>query len=334
MIAVDLGPKDGGTRAAGTVVARTADVRSAATGGWRPLAGAALLDRLRVTGRRRPVADPALAQHLREVMEAETRAGSTGGCGSGGGCGSSDRPSSGPVLGHRVVLTKDRLTALLAGEAPSDALAPRPFEPSAALVCGSLIDALFRQLVTVGSIGDPIADGLAALSVDERQCDLVRWIEGLPVPTFGELRAEVTRQADGLVRRWPPLDPAWLPRTQEALRATLCGGSVELSGRVDLAVGRPGGDEASVAIVEIKTGVRRLEHRADLHFYALIETLRRPAPPFVVATYYTRTGELDVDPVTDGLLLAAARRTRSGVEHLCATGAVACERKAASGARD
>ncbi len=42
------------------------------------------------------------------------------------------------------------------------------------------------------------------------------------------------------------------------------------------------------------------------------KTLRSPAPPFVVATYYTRTGELDVDPVTDELLAAAARRTMAG----------------------
>jgi hypothetical protein len=32
----------------------------------------------------------------------------------------------------------------------------------------------------------------------------------------------------------------------------------------------------------------------------------------VVATYYTRTGELDVDPVTDELLVGAARRTLMG----------------------
>ncbi len=130
------------------------------------------------------------------------------------------------------------------------------------------------------------------------------------------LRAEVERQADGLVRRWPALEPAWLPRTQEALRVGLAGGAVELSARVDLAVGRPAEDRSSVAIVEVKSGLRRIEHRADLHFYALIEALRSPAPPFVAATYYTRTGELDVDPVTEDLLAAASRRTLAGTRVL------------------
>ncbi len=96
----------------------------------------------------------------------------------------------------------------------------------------------------------------------------------------------------------------------------LAGGAVELSARVDLAIGRPAEDLASVAIVEVKSGSRRAEHRADLHFYALIESLRNPAPPFAVATYYTRTGELDVDPVCEELLVAAARRTLAGIRTL------------------
>jgi hypothetical protein len=96
----------------------------------------------------------------------------------------------------------------------------------------------------------------------------------------------------------------------------LADGAVELSARVDLAIGAPAPDEASVAIVEIKSGMRRAEHRADLHFYALVESLRSPAPPFVVATYYTKTGELDVDPVSEELLVGAARRTLAGARLL------------------
>ena len=91
---------------------------------------------------------------------------------------------------------------------------------------------------------------------------------------------------------------------------------MELAARVDLALGGPPADEASVALVEIKSGTRRVEHRAELHFYALVETLRSLAPPFVVATYYTRTGELDADPVTPELLTAAARRPCTGARSL------------------
>jgi hypothetical protein len=215
-----------------------------------------------------------------------------------------------------LVVTKDRLTRVLACEAhQADAdFGERP--PTIAMACGAIVDVLFRQLVTVGSIADPMADGLAALSVDDHQRALVSWIERLPGSERDQLHAEVDRQAGGLCRRWPSLEPAWLPRTQQALRVPLAGGAVELSARVDLAIGAPAADEASVAIVEIKSGMRRAEHRADLHFYALVESLRSPAPPFVVATYYTRTGELDVDPVSEDLLVGAARRTLAGTRLL------------------
>jgi hypothetical protein len=219
-------------------------------------------------------------------------------------------------VGPTLVVTKDRLTRALGCDAHRQDSAYGDRVPTVALACGALVDVLFRQLVTVGTITDPMGDGLAALSVDDRQQALVAWIERLPAVDGAELRAEVERQAEGLRRRWPRLESSWLPRTQESLRAPLLGGSVELSARVDLSIGRPPTQEASVALVEVKSGGRRAQHRTDLHFYALIETLRSQAPPFVVATYYTRTGELDVDPVTEELLAAAARRTVIGTRAL------------------
>lgn len=215
-----------------------------------------------------------------------------------------------------LVVTKDRLTRVLACEAHQVVAEFGARPPTIAMACGAIVDVLFRQLVTVGSIGEPMVDGLAALSVDDHQRALVSWIERLPGPERDQLHAEVDRQAGGLCRRWPSLDPSWLPRTQEAFRVPVAGGTVELSARVDLAIGAPATDEASVAIVEVKSGVRRAEHRADLHFYALLESLRSPAPPFVVATYYTRTGELDVDPVSEELLVGATRRTLAGTRLL------------------
>ncbi len=214
------------------------------------------------------------------------------------------------------MVTKDRLhRALACGEhAGSGGFGQRTF--STALACGALVGALFRQLVTVGFVDDAMADGMAALAVDDRQAELVAWIDQLTGPEHQELAAEVERQAEGLRRRWPALDPSWLPRTQEAMRIRLAGGTVELSARVDLAIGRPAREEASVALVEVSSGIPRVEHRADRHFYALLEALRNSAPPFVVATYYTRTGELDVDPVTDELLVVAARRTLAGARRL------------------
>ncbi len=269
---------------------------------WRPLAGSALLERLRVTGRPRPPVDPELAGHLRDTMERAFLA----------DLGTGPDHRSGPML----VVTKDRLTRVLACEAHHVASEFGDREPTAALACGALMDVLFRQLVTVGSVGEPLEEGLAALRLDDRQRDLATWVDRMGEAQRDELRLEVERQVQGLRDRWPVLSPAWLPRTQETMRVGLAGGAVQLAARVDLALGGPSVDKASVALVEIKAGARRVEHRADLHFYALVETLRSRTPPFVVATYYTRTGELDTDPVSAELLAAAARRTLAGARSL------------------
>jgi PD-(D/E)XK nuclease superfamily len=272
---------------------------------WQPLAGDALLERLRVTGRPRPLLDPTMSQRLRDRLDEALVSHIP------------PDPDRAPI-----VVTKDRLTQVLTCEAHHVASQFGERRPSQAMACGALIDSLFRQLVATGRIDDPMADGLAALSVDDHQQALVDWIEALPPPQRSELTLEVERQATGLVDRWPALSPGWLPRTQESIKASLGGGRVLLSARVDLAIGRPAVHHASVGIVELKSGKRRAEHRADLHFYALIEALRSPAPPFMVATYYSRTGELDVEPVGEDLLVAAARRTIAGVEalHRLATG--------------
>ncbi len=284
------------------------------TAGWRPLGGGDLLDRLRVTGRRRPDADPELADRLRCAVERGLSSGDTSGCGRSGEPAPSvpAQPRSVPAL----VVTKERLTRALACEVHRTVTGPGGGDPTIAMAVGALVDVLFRQLVTVGSIDDPMADGMAALTVDGRQDPLTAWIERLAPGDRAELRVEVERQVHALRRRWPRLDPGWLPRTQESLRTRLAGGAVELATRVDLAIGRPAVHEASVALVEVKSGARWQQHRADLHFSALIETLRSSVPPFVVATYYTRTGELDVDPVTEELLSAAARRTVVGTRVL------------------
>jgi hypothetical protein len=267
---------------------------------WRPLAGDALLDRLRFTGRRRPPVDPDLARRLRARLEDGVTA---------------EEGGVGP--GVPVVVTKARLAGALDGVATLGQGDRQDPVPSPALACGALVDTLFRQLVTVGTIGDPMTDGLAGLEVDGHHGELLVWIDRMPPADRTELEGEVTRQALGMQERWPVLDPGWLPRTRQRMRVPLLGGRVELVTRVDLAIGRPAVAEASVALVEVRSGDHRPVHRAELHYDALVETLRTGAPPFVVATYATRTGELDAEPVTEQLLEEAVERTAAGAVLLC-----------------
>jgi hypothetical protein len=231
--------------------------------------------------------------------------------------------ASGLVHPDPLVVTRERLARALCCCAHDEGPLYGEREPSVALACGALLSVLFRQQVTVGTVGDPMTDGIAALSLDHQRADLVSWIEGLTGPAREELREEVERQAGALARRWPPLEASWLPRTHESMQVGFAVGSVVLSARVDLAIGRPAEREASVAVLELVSGARRAVHRADRHFAALLETLRHSASPFVVATYYTSSGELDVEGVTEELLTTAARRVIAGVHVLRAHDRVA-----------
>lgn len=294
-----------------------------------PLAGDAILDRLRLAGRSRPAVDPSLAADLVDAVEEGL---ADLGIGPGRLPGLEQRlalawapgtPDPWADLhdaapGGRLLVTPDRLRRALACPDHRDGVgsAARPW--SLPLAVGALVGALFAQLVATGTVDDPMTDGLAALALDDHQTPLVAWIAELPPHEHAELAAEVARQASALRARWPRLDPAWLPRTREVVRTGLAGGAVELLARVDLALGQPARDVSSVALVDVVTGPRRAEHPADRAFAALVETVRTGAAPFATATYATRSGELDVDPVTPELLVGAARRLLAGVGELVA----------------
>jgi hypothetical protein len=112
---------------------------------------------------------------------------------------------------------------------------------------------------------------------------------------------------------WPPIRRSWRPRVESAAGALLCGGRIELRGRVDLTLGAPEGTRANVFIVDFKTGREHDHHIQDARFYALIETLSRGAPPYRVATYYLDSGTYRSEDVTADVLEVARRRTVAGV---------------------
>ena len=215
-------------------------------------------------------------------------------------------------------MNKESLNQVLLCEAHLASCRQGPRLRTAELARGSLVDALFRQWVTIGVIEDPWADAVGALEVDGDRDGVVAFVTELPVAALRRrLMTEVVEHATNIAERWPVLSPAWLPRTQERLEVPLCGGRVVLAGVVDLVLGSPAQDRASVCLVELKSGGRRIEHRGDLHFYALLEALRSGAPPFRIATYYSGTGELDAEPVAEDTLVGALSRTLDGTVRLC-----------------
>jgi hypothetical protein len=216
-----------------------------------------------------------------------------------------------------VRVTKDALTGVLTCEAHLVARRTAPRTITEELARGSLVDALFRQWVTTGRLDEPWTDAVAAVSVGGDGDGIAAFIESLPADRRRALAEEIEVHGAGIAERWPVPSPTWLPRTQERVVVPLAGGRVVMSGVVDLAFGGPAGERASVCVVEIKSGRRRVEHRGDLHFYALLETLRSGAAPFRIATYYTRTGELDVEAVSEDVLVSAVQRVLAGAVRLC-----------------
>jgi hypothetical protein len=216
-----------------------------------------------------------------------------------------------------VRVNKEALNRVLLCEAHLVADRTAPRVATVELARGSLVDALFRQWVTTGVIDDPWSDALTAFEVEGDRDGVVAFVAGLPDTLRRRLVDEVSEQALHITERWPVPSPAWLPRTQERLEVPLCGGRVVLAGVVDLVLGSPARERASVCLVELKSGARRIEHRPDLHFYALLEALRSGAPPFRIATYYSATGELDAEPVGEDILVGALVRVLDGAIRLC-----------------
>ncbi len=260
--------------------------------------GDSVLDRLRGDGER-PVVDPGLAGGLRDWLEV----------------GLAER--LGPLSDDRPVrVTKERLNQVLVCEAHLAASQEGPRPVTMELARGSLVDAAFRHWITVGRSDDPFVDALAALDVAGDQADVVAFVEGLHASERAQLAADVAHHAHSIASGWPLVSHRWLPRTQERIEVPLVGGRVILTAVVDLLLGAPAGERASVCLVEVKSGARRLEHRSDLLYYALLETLRTGAPPFKVATYYTASGDIDDEAVTEDLITGVLVRVLEGTVRL------------------
>jgi hypothetical protein len=128
----------------------------------------------------------------------------------------------------------------------------------------------------------------------------------LPVAAFGD------QTATGPGRSWPA------PIAEYPVKVNLFGGNVVVSGKVDLAFGRPkhteGGVERGRVLLELKTGgAYPQEHRHDSLLYGLLDTLKTNVSPAAVATWYLDSNDVLVDELDEEVLMAAAARTADGV---------------------
>ena len=140
-----------------------------------------------------------------------------------------------------------------------------------------------------------------------------QFVAGLSDGDWAELRSRAIDRCTKFLQDFPPLPMAAHP-VLEASAKWRPAGTIELSSKVDLQVGKPAGRESRLLIVDFKSGYKSFHHRDDLRFYALVQTLRQTVPPRKLVTYYLDYCESEVEDVTEGALTAALARTLDGIE--------------------
>ncbi len=253
--------------------------------------GSEVLSLLRSGAATRPRFDPGLAGGLRAWLEDAAY-----------GAAASRDDRSGPlVLGTR------RLLGSATGDRGDEGEAHGTGDE---LLVDTLVHALFRQLVNVGTIGDPLGDARDALAA-EGSDEMVQRIESLAGTERTLLAETVASHASQLAGLVPRFAPGWLPRTDDRIAIPLAGGQVVLHGVADLLVGVPQPGVASLCALGLTTGGPWARERRSLHFLALLETLRSGTPPFRLALLESATGRYGIEDVREEHLRAMA-------SHVCA----------------
>jgi hypothetical protein len=296
VVATDPSPAAGAAAPPGTEERGTADLVPADAGDAPRSGFAELLTELRGDIGRRPEVDVGLSGGLRAWLEdgvAEI-------------CG---RPLP---QGFPLLITARSLRSALSANGGST-LPEEDRSVTLPMATGVLVGLLFRQLVTTGTIADPMRDALDGLSVEPGRSHVADFIAALGPRDRAVLAKELAVRSQMLRRRWTVLPRHWLPRSHDRITVPLGGGRVVLATTVDLLIGTPCTGRASVCLVLLRSGTPRPEDRADLHFAALLETLRSGAPPFRVVLHYTATGENRVEDLRETDLGRAVQRTIDGV---------------------
>jgi CRISPR/Cas system-associated exonuclease Cas4 (RecB family) len=129
---------------------------------------------------------------------------------------------------------------------------------------------------------------------------------------WAQLRSLAIERVTRFLQDFPPLPGSAQPMLEQSMRRT--SGTIDLAGKADLVIGKPEGRIAKRVIVDFKTGGRSPNHRQDLRFYALLETLQRSVPPRKLVTYYLDWAEAETEAVTEAILETALDRTLTAIE--------------------
>jgi len=258
-------------------------------------------------GTERPIFPTDLPQRLRDRIEEAAR---------------------GLELGDPLWLGKERLNDLdrcegtfwskLTGEGPA-------FAHSRATAVGVV---QHRAIEVVVGARDPLephdAASIAATRTADREERFAEYWRDLGPPDQDDLLMEVARRTALFEGSFPPLRDLrreLAPLVELPMKAELLGGSLVVSGKVDLVIGRPDRIQpmrAQRLLIDLKTGGAYPEHAEDNRAYALLHTLRFGVPPYRVASFFLEGGTWQVEDVHEELLFHAADRVISAARSAAA----------------
>jgi hypothetical protein len=248
-------------------------------------------------GSDRPVFPTDLAQRLRDRIEEAAR---------------------GLELHEVLWLGKERLNDLdrcegtfwskLTGEGP-------PFAHNRSTAVGVVQHRAIEVAVGARDALDPHEIALlAANRTAEREERFAEFWREMSRPEQDDLLMEVARRTVLFEGSFPPLRELrreLAPTVEIPMKAVLLGGSLVVSGKVDLMLGRPDRTQphrAQRLLIDLKTGGAYPEHAEDNRAYALLHTLRFGVPPYRVASFFLEGGTWQVEDVDEELLFHAAGR--------------------------
>jgi hypothetical protein len=196
----------------------------------------------------------------------------------------------------------------LSGEAP-------PFAHNPSTATGVVQHRAIEAVVGARDDIDPHqAASLAATRTAQKEERFAEYWRGLSDPERDDLLMEVARRTTLFEGSFPPLRALrrdLAPVTELSLKAELLGGSLVVSGRVDLVLGRldqARPTRAQRLLIDLKTGAAYPQHAEDNRLYALLHTLRFGVPPYRVASFFLEGGTWQSEDVHQDLLFHAADR--------------------------
>ncbi len=259
-----------------------------------------VLDRLRVPNEDRPSYRSTLRLDLRNELEGEL-------------VNVADRVED----DSRLFISKRQLAAVHGCEARHLAEEAQPFEWSVPIARGSVAHKAIELSMHLAGDRDPseLVDESVAILID-RGSSVGDFLATCGETARAELRSEASSVVGSFLDTFPPLRRGWRPATEVSKRVELCNDRITLSGKFDLTIGGPSDTTAGRVIIDVKTGGFSPDHREDLRFYALIETLHTGVPPLMVATHYIESGRLHEEAITEATLRTALRRTCDGIVRL------------------